>query len=184
MRSHAPLAAMAGLLLLAFASAAPSQAAVSSASQSAVSFKAAGPGMTIEGTTSSLSVVEQDGTVTITVPLANLTTGIALRDSHMRDKYLEVQKYPTAVLTVARSAMQLPAAGAQGHGDSPASIQIHGQTRPCTVHYDVTADGAGFAVKGKLQVNMNAFGITVPSYLGVTVKPDVDIAANFRVEGT
>jgi polyisoprenoid-binding protein YceI len=183
MRSHEViLATLAGSVLLAFSAA--SQAAVSSASQSAVSFKAIGTGMTIEGTTSALSVVEQGSEVTVTVPLANLSTGISLRDSHMKEKYLEVQKYPTAVLTVSRAALQLPAAGAQGHGDSPATVQIHGQTRPCTVHYDTTADDKGFVVKGKLHVNMNDFGITIPSYLGVTVKPDVDIAANFRVEGT
>jgi polyisoprenoid-binding protein YceI len=167
-----------------FALAPPSHAAVSSASQATVSFKVAATGMTIAGNTSSLTVVEQNGNVVITVPLANLTTGISLRDSHMRDKYLEVQKYPNAVLTVARAALQLPAAGAQGHGDSPGTIQIHGQSKPCTIHYDTTADGAGFTVKGTLRVNMNDFGITVPSYLGVTVKPDVDVAANFRVEGT
>jgi polyisoprenoid-binding protein YceI len=159
-------------------------AAVSNASQSKVSFKAAATGMPIEGTTSSLTVQEQDGNIVLTVALANLTTGISLRDSHMRDKYLEVQKYPNAVLTVARSALQLAGAGAQSHGDSPATIQIHGQTKPCTVHYDTTADGAGYSVKGTVHVNMNDHGINVPSYLGVTVKPDVDIAATFRVEGT
>jgi hypothetical protein len=30
---------------------------------------------------------------------------------------------------------------------------------------------------------MNDFGITVPSYLGVTVKPDIDVSASFRVAG-
>jgi polyisoprenoid-binding protein YceI len=164
--------------------AAPGHAAVSSASQSKVSFKAAATGMPIEGTTSSLNVQEQTGNIVITVALASLTTGISLRDSHMRDKYLEVQKYPNAVLTVARTALQLPAAGAQSHGDSPATIQIHGQTKPCTVHYDTTADAAGYSVKGTVHVNMNDHGINVPSYLGVTVKPDVDITAAFRVEGT
>jgi polyisoprenoid-binding protein YceI len=173
---------MAGTIL--FAVAAPGHAAVSSASQSTVSFKAIGTGMTIEGTTSSLTVLEQNGSVTITVPLANLTTGISLRDSHMRDKYLEVQKYPNAVLVVGRAALQLPAPGARGSGDATGTIQIHGQTRPCTVHYEAGADGSGYSVKGQLRVNMNDFGITVPSYLGVTVKPDVDVSASFRVEGT
>jgi len=28
---------------------------------------------------------------------------------------------------------------------------------------------------------MNDFGITVPVYLGVTVKPDVDVSASFQV---
>jgi hypothetical protein len=31
---------------------------------------------------------------------------------------------------------------------------------------------------------MNDYGISVPSYLGVTVKPDVDVSANFSVTGS
>ena len=46
--------------------------------------------------------------VVITVPLANLSTGIGLRDHHMKEKYLEVQKYPSATLTIARSALKFP----------------------------------------------------------------------------
>ncbi len=34
------------------------------------------------------------------VDLASITTGIGLRDQHMRDGYLETDKYPTATLTV------------------------------------------------------------------------------------
>jgi hypothetical protein len=36
---------------------------------------------------------------------------------------------------------------------------------------------------GKFRINMNDFGITVPVYLGVTVKPDVDVTANFKLVG-
>src|SRR5579863_3203967 len=84
-------------------------ATLSGATDSHVSFAASGPaGMSIEGTTSELTVADQGDNIVITVPLANLTTGISLRDRHMRDKYLEVQKFPTATLTVARSALKLP----------------------------------------------------------------------------
>ena len=39
---------------------------------------------------------------------ASLDTGIDLRNKHMREKYLEVQKYPNAVLTVDRSTLHFP----------------------------------------------------------------------------
>jgi polyisoprenoid-binding protein YceI len=94
-----------------------------------------------------------------------------------------VPKFPSAVLTVARSALQLPAPGAQAAADVPATLTLHGTTRPVTVHYTAKADGTSFATQGKLHINMNEFGITVPSYLGVTVKPEVDVAASFRALG-
>ena len=53
-----------------------------------------------------------------------------------------------------------------------------------TVHYEAASDATGFAVHGKFHVRMDDFGITVPSYLGVTVKPDVDVTASFHVTGS
>src|SRR5580693_2415643 len=101
----AACAALAGL-------ATEARAALSSASDSHVTFEGKGPaGFKVTGTTTDLSVAEGDGNVVITVPLANLNTGIDLRDHHMREKYLEVPKYPSAVLTIARSALRVPAGG-------------------------------------------------------------------------
>ena len=147
-----------------------------------VGFVASGPaGMKIEGATSDLDLADQGETIVITVPLANLSTGIGLRDRHMKEKYLEVPKYPSATLSVARSALKLPAAGDKVEMDVPSTVNLHGQARPVTVHYEAKRDGASVVSRGTFRINMNDFGITVPVYLGVTVKPDVDVSANFRV---
>jgi polyisoprenoid-binding protein YceI len=173
------------LVLVVCAASTDSHAALASASDSKVGFQASGPaGLKIEGTTSDLTVADGGGNIVLTVPLANLTTGIGLRDKHMKEKYLEVDKYPTAILTVARSALKFPAAGGSTETDVPGSLQLHGQTKPVTVHYDAKGDGAGFAAHGKFHVNMNDYGIQVPTYLGVTVKPDVDVTASFHVAGS
>jgi len=161
-------------------------AALSGATNSAVTFTATGPGgLKIEGKTPELSVDEKDGRVTIAVALANLDTGIALRNKHMRDKYLEVAKFPRAELVIARSDLKLPteaSPGAQAQGTAPASMTMHGTTKPVTVTFSVKrAAGTSFEVEGTTKVDMKEFGIDVPSYLGVTVKPGVDIAARFTV---
>jgi polyisoprenoid-binding protein YceI len=159
-------------------------AALSSATDSHVTFDALGPaGFKIQGTTTDLSVSEADGNVIVSVPLANLTTGISLRDHHMKEKYLEVPKFPAAVLTVAKSALKLPSAGGQVDADVPGSLALHGQTHPVSVHYSAKGDGTTNSAQGKFHLNMTEFGIVVPSYLGVTVKPDVDVSASFRVAG-
>lgn len=179
-----PLCAVALGMVVISASAA-GVAALASPSDARVSFQASGPaGLKIEGTTPDLKVSEDSGTIAIDVPLANLNTGIALRDRHMREKYLEVAKYPSATLLVARSALKLPAAGGSMEGDVPGTLKLHGQSHAVTVHYDAKGDAAGFSAHGKFRVNMNDYGITVPTYLGVTVKPDVDVAASFHVAGS
>ena len=159
-------------------------AALSSPSDTKVTFQASGPaGLKIEGTTPDLAVADGSGNVVLTVPLGNLTTGIGLRDKHMKEKYLEVPKYPSAVLTVSRAALKVPAGGDSVEMDVPGTLQLHGQTKPVTVHYDAKADGPGVLAHGKFHINMNDYGIQVPTYLGVTVKPDVDVTASFRVAG-
>jgi polyisoprenoid-binding protein YceI len=171
-------AAAAGVVVAAGAA----EAALSSPTNANVVFDAAGPaGMKIEGSTADLNVVEDGGNVIITVPLANLSTGISLRDHHMKEKYLEVPKFPSAVLTIPRASLKLPNPGERVEADTQGTILLHGQSRPITVHYDAKDDGGTLATHGTLHLNMNDFGITVPVYLGVTVKPDVDVTATFRV---
>jgi polyisoprenoid-binding protein YceI len=160
-------------------------AALSAATDSKVSFQASGPaGMKIEGTTAELSVADDGVNVVTTVALGNLTTGIGLRDHHMKEKYLEVAKYPVAILTIPRSALKVPHAGEQSSADVAGSVQLHGQTRPVSVHYEAKGEGPSLSVRGTFHVNMNEFGISVPVYLGVTVKPDVDVSASFHVSGS
>src|SRR5579864_3868947 len=161
------------------------RAALSEATAGKVSFQASGPaGLKIEGTTSDLTLADKGDSVVITVPLANLSTGIGLRDKHMKEKYLEVPKFPSAVLNVARGALKVPAAGDKVEIDVPGTVNLHGQTRPVTVHYEAKRDGSTLVAHGKFHNNMTDFGITVPSYLGVTVKPEVDVSADFRAAGS
>jgi polyisoprenoid-binding protein YceI len=156
-------------------------AALSAPSDSHVTFTAAGPaGLKIEGTTPDLTIADQGEKITITVPLANLATGIGLRDKHMKEKYLEVPKFPSAILTVTRSSLKMPT-GDKVEADAPSTVTIHWQTKPVSVHYDAKRVGSSISAHGTFHINMHDFGIEVPSYLGVTVKPDVEVSANFKV---
>jgi polyisoprenoid-binding protein YceI len=154
------------------------QSQLKSQGQTSVKFTASGPaGLSIEGTTSELMLSEADGQVRVTVPLGKLTTGISLRDKHMREKYLETPKYPTAELTTPSSAIKRPATG--GQSQASGQMTIHGVTKPVTIKYTARPEGKAYVVDGTTHVRLGDFGITVPSYLGVTVKPDIDIQVHF-----
>lgn len=145
-------------------------------------FHASGPaGMSIDGTTSDVNVADDGSSVTVVVKLANLNTGMGLRDRHTKE-YLEVDTYPTAELKVARSALKFPAAGAESSGDAKGSLKIHGQSKDVTFHYSAKLDGDTFDVKGSTKININDFGIKTPSYLGVSVKPDVGVDVHFQAK--
>lgn len=161
----------------------PADAALGRARDAAVSFFAKGPaGLKIEGKTSEIAVSEQDGKVHFVVPLATLDTGISLRNKHMREKYLEVTKYPNAELVIDRSALTFPEDGKDSGATVPGTMSIHGKTQPVTVAYKAHRDGATCQVEGNVALDIKKFGIDVPSYAGVTVKPDIEVAVRAKID--
>jgi polyisoprenoid-binding protein YceI len=144
-------------------------------------FAGNGPaGFTIEGTTDSVFVSDDFTAFTVTVGLASMKTGISLRDQHMREKYLHVDRFPNAVLVVGRDAIALPDDGTR-EATASGSMTIHGVTRQQAFSFRATCVKAVCDVDGKASLNFNDFGVAVPSYLGITVKPNVTVSARFRV---
>lgn len=142
-----------------------------------VSFSATGPaGLSIVGTTSDLAITESEQEVVVTVPLRNLDTKIDLRNRHMREKYLEVAKFPNAELRVTKAAVSAPS------GKGTAQLSLHGQTRPVTFTYATKEDAGATGVTASLHLSMLDFGIEKPGYAGISVKPDVDVNVAFKVK--
>lgn len=103
------------LALVAFTLSVPALASASLArtGEASATFLAVGPaGLEIEGKTSELEVAEADGKIEVAVPLANLDTGIALRNKHMREKYLEVARFPPSKENAGRVHRALASFGA------------------------------------------------------------------------
>jgi polyisoprenoid-binding protein YceI len=180
-RFHASLTAGAALLALVTFSLVAA-AKLNRTGDASTSFKATGPaGLNIEGKTADMAVADDGATVTITVPLGNLSTGIELRDKHTKNA-LDVATYPNCTLAVPRSALKFPAAGAESSGDASGKMTLHGTTKDVTFHYTAKLAGDTLSVSGSTRINMNDFGVKAPSYLGVTVKPDVDVATSFQAK--
>lgn len=151
------------------------------AGDNSAQFSASGPGgLSIVGkSTQTVAVVEQGGNVRVSVKLESLDTGMALRNRHMREKYLETGKYPYAELTVPRASLKIPAPGAKASGEATGSIIIHGKAAPVKFTYEAVNEGGVFKVVGKAPIDLRNHDITIPNYLGVTVKPNVDVEVRF-----
>lgn len=148
-----------------------------------VSFTATGPGgLKIVGTTSDLQVADGDKIV-VTVPLKNLDTKIELRNKHMREKYLEVDKYPDAVLTVARSEVKVPQSG-EVSSEASGTMKVHGKEKNVRFKYTAKRNGDKIGVTGSVRLDIDDYGIEKPSFMGATVKRDVDVNVSFVVSDT
>src|SRR5215468_4263304 len=100
------------VLALALLLALPILAATKISGEPTAGFHGRGPGgFSLEGKTHELKVEDDGSVLKFTVPLAGLQTGIGLRDRHMREKYLQVDKYPDAVLELPWSSVKLPSDG-------------------------------------------------------------------------
>ncbi len=85
--------------------------AVDPIGRNTVQFKTAAPLEDIVGTTNKINgeikvdprnLKSSDVLARFEVDLASLTTGIGLRDTHMREQYLHTDRYPTAIFTLER----------------------------------------------------------------------------------
>ena len=150
----------------------------------AVMFKGSGTGgLKLEGKTNQLNVTDDGKTLGVVVTLTALETGISLRDKHMREKYLEVGKFPEAKLEIAKDKLGATDAGKPVSVETKGNLTLHGVTKEAAFKYSGSCDAAGLCtVDGDLALDMHDYGINVPTYLGITVKPDVSVHVHFVVK--
>lgn len=105
--------------------------------------------------------------------LEKLDTGIDLRNEHMKDKYLEVKKFPRAKLTL----KGIPIKESELKGNIETSfkgvLSLHGEVKDIEGKFKYTAaekkSVANFTIK------VSDFKIDVPKYMGITVSETVDV---------
>jgi polyisoprenoid-binding protein YceI len=111
------------------------------------------------------------------VPLDTLETGIGLRDRHMRERYLEVDKGPQyAVATLENIRLD----NLDGKGVFKGTLTLHGLRREVTGTSLVQRSDDGVKVEAQFPVKVSEFQIPDPTYLGVGVRDEVTIRVNLR----
>jgi YceI-like domain len=112
----------------------------------------------------SIGVLEFTGTGCTVEGKPKLDAGV--RTDHMRDKYLEVAKFPKAVLKLD----PMPEAG----GAFTGKLTLHGVEKPIAGKAEKTATGYGF----KFDVNSPDFGIAEASYKGITIAKTIAVSGS------
>lgn len=147
-----------------------------------VGFHANGePGaLDIDANTADLAVADDGTTLTFTVALGTVSTGIDLRDEHMKDKFLQVGSFPNATLAFPKASITWPVEVAKRtKGSVDAQFTAHGVTKPVKVTYDVSKTKTGYKVDASFPYDISQHGIEVPSYLGITVDAKQTAKATF-----
>jgi hypothetical protein len=118
----------------------------------------------------------------LAVDLRTLDTGIGLRNEHLSEKYLEVEKgseFAAATLTRI-DLIGLNPDAPEGKGTFTASLTLHGVTRAVNGSVEVRREKTGgLRVKALFPVTLADYSIPVPRYLGVGVRDTVAVQVTF-----
>lgn len=113
--------------------------------------------------------------------IAQLDTGINLRNEHMKEKYLEIKDHPKALLSLTDTPVDKEFENTLSNsGERPfkGKLQLHGQEKEVSGKYRAK-DGI---VKAEFQIKLTDFGIEIPSYLGIKVAETVDVSVDLALK--
>ena len=108
----------------------------------------------------------------LAVDLRTLKTGIGMRDRHMKENYLEVEKGPsfgTATLE------DIKIDKLDGKTSFNATLVLHGERRSITGSATLERRDGGYRVQAEFPVKVSHYNISKPSYLGVGVQDEIRI---------
>jgi len=119
----------------------------------------------------------------LSVDLRTLQTGIGMRDNHMRDKYLEVQRgddFAAATLDQIRLDgldHENPAGKVKFRG----VLMLHGTEREVMGTAEIKRAAEGLRVQATFPVKVSEFDIPSPTYLGVGVRDQIGVTVSFKL---
>lgn len=145
--------------------------------ESLVKFTSKAPGETFDGKTRAVvGAIDVDPqalgdslTIAVSVEMATLDTGIALRNRHMCENHLHTAKFPCATFEGAKileGGGAALVAGEKHRVTLTGRLTLHGVTKEVTLPVDLTWDGAGaLRVASEFSVALPDYEIPRPQFL-------------------
>lgn len=115
------------------------------------------------------------------VDMSKLETGIGLRDRHMKDNYLEVEKFKTAKLTL--KDVKVPKAVIENGGEvkCKGNLDLHGKQQDVDVAMKLEKKDTVLGATSKFTIKLSDFAISVPKYAGITVADEVTVTTETKI---
>ena len=106
------------------------------------------------------------------VELQTLETGIGIRDRHMKNNYLEVEKGPGfATATIEDIRVEK----LEGKTVFTAMLSLHGQKKKVSGAAELQQKDGKIRVQAQFPVKVSEFEIPAPTYLGVGVRDEIQV---------
>ncbi len=118
----------------------------------------------------------------VRVRLDSLDTGIGLRNRHLRETYLEVdrgEEFREAVLIEVELADPLPSGAGDHETGFAGLLSLHGMERPVKGEARIMRRDGRVRVEAEFPLSLAEFAIPPPRYLGVGVRDEIRITVTF-----
>lgn len=115
------------------------------------------------------------------VELNGLDTGIGLRNRHMREIYLQTDKFPYAHYTGEIVKVDTAANGAFNVTTS-GRLLIHGKEQPVTINVLVSPQGNHYRVQSNFAVKLSDYDIEVPTLMFLKISETIQLELDFTVK--
>jgi polyisoprenoid-binding protein YceI len=117
---------------------------------------------------------------TFEIDLNEFDTKLSLRNEHMKNNYLETQKFPITKLRVSELLLDLK----KNNESVPFSgtLNLHGVSKPVSGVVETKLTDSDVAVLAKFSIKTSEFDIKQVDYMGIKVAETIDITVSFSLE--
>ena len=146
------------------------------------------PAVEVHGTSKQLDatvhVGQNGGGMTLTaiearVPVRSLTTGLGLRDEHMRRYVFTTASGLTPDVQFIGGQGECVSQAKQHNCSVHGELTIRGTTRPVVLNLRVVPNGPTWRTVGDVTIKLSDYSIPLPSQLGVTTRDEVRVHLDF-----
>lgn len=114
------------------------------------------------------------------IQIDSFSTGIGLRDRHMKENYLEASKFPESSFTYKK--LTLPSSFSGEKIPFEGLLKLHGVEKPVSGFVTAEKKESQLTLKHEFKIKTSDFGISTPKYMGVVMAEDVEVRV--ILEGT
>ena len=115
------------------------------------------------------------------VDLRTLDTGIGLRNRHMREDYLETDKYPMTNFKGKIVYLQ-KVSDSEYKVTLDGNLFIHGVTKPVKINGNLYPVDGGYRVKAYFEILLTDYNIEIPKLMFMKISNTIKLALDFYVK--
>jgi polyisoprenoid-binding protein YceI len=108
-----------------------------------------------------------------TILMDTFSTGLGLRDKHMKENYLESSKFPESSFTYKK--LTLPKDFTGENIPFEGTLKLHGIEKPVTGLIKADKRNSTLILDHVFKIKTSDFGISTPKYMGVVMGEEVEI---------